>query len=212
MNIYLAAERDVIDIAKCHREAFPSSFSSALGMPFLSKNFKWYLEHPDAFLLVARNENAEVLGYAGGLLMHEGSAHGSSTSIMQYAFWEAFSGLIRRPWLIIHREMLPNYRLIWKNIRLKLFPKKKFTKPPTEQKKRLRSLGLVVIGTSKESRGKGVGSALLQAFEIKGKELKAERLHLSVKKSNSKAIQAYSRNGWKVGGEQGVNLQMYKYL
>lgn len=212
MNINLAAERDVSVIVKCHREAFPSSFSSALGMSFLTKNFKWYLDHPDAFLLVARNENAEVLGYAGGLLMHERSAHGSSTNIMQYAFWEAFSGLIRRPWLIFHREMLPNYKLIWKNIRLKLFPVKKIIKPPTERKERIRSLGLVVIGTSKESRGKGVGSALLQAFEIKGKELIAERLHLSVKKNNSKAIEAYTRNGWKVGGEQGGNLQMYKNL
>jgi ribosomal protein S18 acetylase RimI-like enzyme len=77
---------------------------------------------------------------------------------------------------------------------------------------RIRSLGLVVIGTSKESRGTGVGSAMLQAFENKGKELNAERLHLSVKKSNVAAIKAYERNGWKIAAEKGNNFEMHKWL
>lgn len=200
------------DVSRCHVSAFPNAFSTSLGFHFLMKNYSWYLDHPDAFLLCARNENDKVLGYAGGLLMHEKSVHGSSTSIMQYAFKEAVINLLLRPWLFFHPEMRPNYRLILKNIRLKLFPQKKSAQPSVNSQKRIRSLGLVVIGTSKSARGTGVGSALLQAFEEKGRELNAERLHLSVKKSNKTAIQAYERNGWLVAGEQGQNLEMYKPL
>lgn len=212
MDILEARVEDLRSIAQCHREAFPHSFSSALGLQFLIKNFLWYLEHPDAFLLVVKNESDTTLGYAGGLLMHEKSVHGSSTSIMQFAFREAVIGLIMRPWLFFHREMWPNYRLIMKNIRLKLVPSKKVVHPSPGQKKKRNSLGLVVIGTSQSARGKGVGSALLQAFAEKGRALKAERLHLSVKKSNQTAIQAYERNGWLVAGEQAQNLEMYKPL
>lgn len=212
MNIQEAGIDDLRSIAQCHQEAFPQSFSSALGLQFLIKNFRWYLDHPDAFLLVVRNDSGTILGYAGGLLMHEKSLHGSSTGIMQYAFSKAVLAMLIKPWLLFHPEMLPNYRLIMKNVLLKLFPSKKQANPLASSKKRIRSLGLVVIGTSKSARGKGVGSTLLQAFEEKGRVLQAERLHLSVKKINKTAIQTYERNGWRLAGEQALNLEMYKSL
>lgn len=211
-KVLTADQKDLPEIAKCHQQAFPGSFSSGLGNSFLKKNFLWYLQHPDAFLLLARNSENKVIGYAGGLLVHEHSTHGSSTSMMQFAFREAVLAIIIRPWLCLHPEMFPNYRLILKNIRLKLFPVSESLLKQTATQPSTRSLGLVVIGTNRASRGTGIGSSLLQAFEKKGLELNAERLHLSVKKSNVAAIKAYERNGWEISAEKGNNFEMHKWL
>lgn len=212
MNIDIACEHDIRAIAYCHREAFPSSLSSALGMCFLIRSFQWYLANQDAFLLVAKDVNGLIMGYAGGLFVHKKSTHGSSTSMIQYAFKEAVIGMLIKPWLLFHPELFRNYRLILKNVRLKIFPQKKSNRSSVNCQKRIQSLGLVVIGTSNTERGKGVGSALLQAFENQGRILKAEHLHLSVRKNNLKAIKAYNKNGWMYMKETEEEIRMIKTL
>lgn len=212
MIIQSAREEDLKAIAKCHREAFSSSFSSGLGMRFLIRSFQWYITNQDTCLLILKDMNGQIIGYAGGLLRHGKTLHGSSTSIVQYAFKEALIGLLFRPWLFFHPEMWTNYRFIFNNIRLKIFSNKKSLQPFISSQKPTRSLGLVVIGTSKDLRGTGVGSALLQAFERKGKEFNAEQLHLSVRKNNERAILAYKRNGWKLICENDAEIQMIKII
>lgn len=200
------------EVCRCHKESFPKALSTSLGNRFLMKNYSWYFEHPDVFLLFAQSKKGEILGYAGGMLKHSKSAEGSSSSLIQYAFKEAVLAFLLRPWLLFHSETRRNYRLIFSNIKRKLFSKKRHMFSLAVDQKETISLGLVVIGTVKSARGKGLGSALLKSFEKTGVDMKVKQLHLSVKKSNSKAIQAYTRNGWKVCGEQGENLQMCKNL
>ena len=70
----------------------------------------------------------------------------------------------------------------------------------------------MVIGTNRQSRGIGVGSELLKAFEIEARKMNAEAMHLSVKQSNQRAIKAYIINGWKKEKKHANNFVMSKTL
>jgi ribosomal protein S18 acetylase RimI-like enzyme len=212
MNILLAKESDLNVISKCHLEAFPNSFTSALGERFLKKSFQWYLINDNTFLLVAKYSDGQIAGYAGGMVRNTNSLHGSSTSIIQYTFKELILAILIKPWIIFHPEILSNYTLIIKNIRLKIISLISSGKSKNKSTIKTNSLGLVVIGTSLGARGKGVGSNLLKAFELKGRSLKVQRMHLSVKKNNKEAIRAYKANGWIEGVLKGGDLQMYKII
>ena len=213
MQISKADLGDIPDIVSCHREAFPDSFTTRLGRKYLTKNYEWYFSTMDTFLIVARNENHEMLGYAGGLWLHKDSKHGSSTSMLQYAYREAIQALVLRPWLLIHPQMLQNYTLLWKNIKIKLG----FTKFTPKEKRAVplpfvSSLGLVVIGTTQKARGRGAGTALLIAFEEEARLMGVAKMHLSVRQRNQAAITVYKKNGWVIEKEHGKNYNMYRNL
>jgi GNAT superfamily N-acetyltransferase len=162
---------------------------------------------------VARNEDHEILGYAGGLFVHKNSKHGSSTSMLQYTYRQAIQALIQRPWLFFHTQMFQNYSLLWKNIKIKLgISRLSLKEQSAVQIPLVSSLGLVVIGTTLKARGKGAGSSLLRAIEEQARVLGAIKMHLSVRKSNDAAIAAYKRNGWSIEKQQGKNYNMIKKL
>jgi ribosomal protein S18 acetylase RimI-like enzyme len=214
MKIESCEKFDLKEVVKCHKEAFPYSLTTLLGSKYLIKNYEWYLENKDAFLLIIKsNDSSQVTGFAGGLLIHESSSHGSSSSVIQYTFRTTISALIIRPYLIFHPNMLLNYSLILRNVYLKVI--NKFLPKSNEQanfKNINRSLGLVVIGTNKESRGKGIGSSLLVKFEEMGKKMKVDEMHLSVNKNNIAAIKAYKKNGWYVKNTHKNNFVMSKNI
>jgi ribosomal protein S18 acetylase RimI-like enzyme len=69
-----------------------------------------------------------------------------------------------------------------------------------------------VIGVHPEFQGKGVGDQLLKAFEQKSIALGYRRMSLTVLTNNSKAINAYKRNGWRVVEKVGLAMRMEKYV
>ena len=52
------------NIAHCHRDAFPQSFSSKLGQAYCMKMFEWYLSTDKTFLLHLIVDN-QIVGYCG---------------------------------------------------------------------------------------------------------------------------------------------------
>lgn len=206
---------DLVEVAHCHRAAFPDSFATRLGIRYLVKNFEWYLLSKRTFLIKAEVEN-RVVGYCGGMLIDNASVHGSTSSIMQYTFKQAVLSMLIRPWLLFDKEIRKNVKLIVKNVNLKLknILKKSSRNTPSkpEHMHKQVSLGLVVIGTLPSFRGKGIGFHLLAQFEIEARKMGAQQMHLSVKRNNREAIKSYTRSGWVVINEGNENAQLIKPL
>jgi hypothetical protein len=213
-----SSSNDLIELAKCHKSAFPESLSSKMGISYLSKMIDWYLSGDKKFLFHIE-EDGKVVGYCGGMVNDGMQATGSASGMIQHSFNDAIIAIAMRPWLLFHKELTSKYGLITKNIKRKLGikkVKKKSVKPvnASNEKNEIKTIipvaGLVVIGVSKEVMGKGYGSMLLQEFEKRAKEANIKRMALSVKSANSKAIKSYERNGWYVTKETGDYYEMEK--
>lgn len=207
---------DLKAIAECHKQAFPTSFSTKLGKRYLVKNYEWYLSSPKTILIKA-SIGSKVVGFCGGLLIDANSEMGSTSSVMQYTFRQAVMGIIFHPWLLFNKEVSNNLRLIVRNIRRKINPSAnmQLRKAQTDSNKKdsqVSSLGLVVIGNDPTYRGKGIGTALLKRFEAEAIRMNAKQMHLSVHRDNAVAIKSYTRNGWSISKEMGDNFEMIKAL
>ena len=213
MKIVDSSHKDLQAIANCHRSAFPESLSSKLGLSYCRKMLSFYLEN-ERGILFHLEEGGVVFGYCGGIRNRIPGQHGSATSMTQHTFRSLVLNLMFRPWLIFHHEILANFPLIIKNIKLRFYTtnRSKSQPQPSSIKEFIPSMGLVVIGVSPKHQGKGYGSLLLKDFEERASKEEFTRIHLSVNKNNSQAIAAYKKNGWLIGKEGHTELHMFKNL
>jgi|APTNR8051073442_1049403.scaffolds.fasta_scaffold00177_21 ribosomal protein S18 acetylase RimI-like enzyme len=207
----VAQQKDLTAIAHCHKIVFPNSLTSKMGEHYLSKVFSWYLSTDKAFLFFLQQEG-QVIGYAGGILVDGTLAHGSASSMTQYTFNDAIKALLLRPWLLLHPDFLSRYALFARNIVTRI--KNKFSStvvrsapvPPEPY------AGLVVIGIHPTFQGKGYGSSLLNEFEKIVLQNGFKKMILTVNSDNTQAIKSYQRNGWDIKNSNQKSTSMEKRL
>ena len=203
--------KDLVNIVKCHKSAFPNALSSKMGNTFISKMMEWYIESERGVLFHIENKNKEIIGYCGGIITKQKGLHGAVTSISQYSFNTFLISYLKRPWLIFHPENIKKIPYIRRNIIIKLGLNK--SDKINKNEDFIPFMGLVVIGLRKDNQGKGIGGILLNEFEKRAKEIyKVKKISLSVKLQNINAIKAYSKNGWKIGEQTKKTIQMFKFL
>ena len=203
--------KDLINIVKCHKSAFPNALSSKMGNTFISKMMEWYIESDRGVLFHVENKNKEIIGYCGGIITKQKGLHGAVTSISQYSFNTLLISYLKKPWLIFHPENIKKIPYIRRNIFIKLG----LNKPEKINKNNdfIPFMGLVVIGLRKDNQGKGIGGILLNEFENRAKIInEVKKISLSVKPQNTNAIKAYSKKGWKIGVQTKMSIQMFKFL
>ena len=203
--------KDLINIVKCHKSAFPNALSSKMGNTFISKMMEWYIESDRGVLFHVENKNKEIIGYCGGIITKQKGLHGAVTSISQYSFNTLLISYLKKPWLIFHPENIKKIPYIRRNIFIKLG----LNKPEKINKNNdfIPFMGLVVIGLRKDNQGKGIGGIILNEFEnIAKNNNEIKKISLSVKLQNINAIKAYSKNGWKIGEQTKKTIQMFKFI
>lgn len=193
------------ETANCHMSAFPDSFATKLGINYVKKMLEWYIVSKDRFLTGVIFGD-KIVGYVGGA---KGS--GSTSAMMQYAYWDGIVSLVVRPYLLFNSTFLSQIGLISRNIRMRVFQRRQNIELSATKISRNASdlsIGLVVIGVHSEFRRRGVGSMLLKAFTEKSLEIGGTHGHLSVKTSNSNAIKAYKKNGWEIASSNNKSTVM----
>lgn len=208
-KIKLASDINLEEISQCHRAAFPTSLSSALGLRYVRKMLAWYLSTENTFLIYV-NDGDRCIGYCGGMIKRKPGV-GSASSMAQYSFSVAVKTFITRPWLLFHREIRKKNQFILKNIMNKIF-KKKGNQTNSTVVKFEPYVGLVVIGVDPVYHGKGFGSLLLQEFEKIAMKRGLNKMVLTVQSKNSQAIASYLRNGWSNSYVRGELTAMEKRL
>lgn len=214
-TIKIASLTDLPAIARCHQKAFPKALSSAMGVSYLCKMLEWYLVDERAFLFFIE-EGSKCAGYCGGLKFDGSSRIGSASSMIQHSFREAVKTFLKRPWLFVHPEFMPKYKLAARNVFKRV---RKIFKKPSQQPAVAGDLtlpephtGLIVIGVDPAFQGKGYGSRLLNEFEVVSIALGFHKLSLTVKTGNTNAIKSYLRNGWVTTEVKGKSTTMKKSL
>jgi GNAT superfamily N-acetyltransferase len=190
---------------------FPSSLATKLGKKYVQKTLDWFLSSQQRFLFHIEDEG-KVIGYCGGFVPSK-PGDGSSSGMLQHAFSEAVKGLIFKPWLLFHNEVVPHYPFIWRNIRSKITRRMIPAKPASTTSSVFRRyVGLVVIGVLPSKRGSGIAQRLFAEFENKSRQLHQNELILSVKKDNSRAIKAYHNYGWSIKEEHNKTYVLHKMI
>jgi ribosomal protein S18 acetylase RimI-like enzyme len=199
-------------IGVCHAECFADSFSVKLGNAYVIKSFEWFLAGDNRFLHHVENEEGNVIGYCGGFISLR-TGDGSTSGMMQYSMKQAAAGMIKKPWLFFNEELKPFYPLIIKNIFRKFFPAKKKSDQNSDAIVNFeKKTGIVVIGVKPDHRGKGVFEILMKNFEKESLKRKINKLSLSVRSTNLRAINAYKKAGWQIENENGKAVLMSKIL
>ena len=196
LNIKIIKSHQLEEAAHCHMSAFPNSFTTKLGISYVIKMLEWYIISEDRFLLgVVSGE--KVVGYVGGA-----KGYGSTSGMLQYAYWQGFIAILSRPYLFLNLTLLSHIRLISRNIAKRLFismEKSSLSAEKIQQESSNKiSIGLVVLGVHQKFRRKGIGSMLLKAFNDNCLKIGCNKGHLTVKVSNIAAIEAYKKNSWKI--------------
>ena len=188
-------DSDLESIAKCRIESFPNSLSSKLGIKYVKKLLTFYFTNNN-FLIYLSNEE-ECVGFVTGMVP-ESDFICSTREAIDLTYKDILKGLLKKPWLIFHPIILSNLNLVIELIRNKIsLSKQDETRMPARTPEELKgSVGLIYIAVSPKHQGKGYSSLLLKAFEDKCYENGLNKMHLSVKPENNKAIQSYLRNGW----------------
>ena len=211
MKFHPAQPADLIRIAKCHFDVFPRSLTSRMGVPYLSKIFSWYLSTDKAFLFFVEEEG-NVVGYAGGMIVDGTLAHGSASSLTQHTFNDSIKALLLRPWLFFHPEFVSRYTLFARNIFTRVMNKFRKSEVRSAVKPIEPYVGLVVIGVHPTFQGKGYGSAILIEFEKRTAQYGLKRMLLTVNANNAQAIASYKRNGWCTINANRKSISMEKRL
>lgn len=181
--------------AICHMSAFPGSFSSKLGIDYVKKMLEWYIVSEDRFL-VGISSKDKIVGYVGGA-----KGYGSTSGMMQYAFWQGIRSILIKPYLLFNLALLSHSDMVIKNVLKRLFlqwKKSTFSETKIPQENKDLSVGLIVIGVHSDFIRRGIGSMLLKAFTAKSLEIGGTYGHLTVKTHNTNAIDAYTKNGWEI--------------
>lgn len=198
------------DVAACQVACFPDSLATKLGKGYVQKSLEWFLDHPRRFLFHVMKDG-KVAGYCGGF-MPSRLGDGSSSGMLQHAFSKAIKGILVKPWLAFHPEVVQYYPFIWRNI------KRKFTSslqpaPSIGTAQPFKPyVGLVVIGVHPKFRGSGVAQTLMAEFEKRALMLNQCETYLTVKKDNPRAIKAYQKFGWLIDDEKKDTYLMKKIV
>lgn len=201
---------DLEKISECHKRCFANSFSTRAGNAYIKKTLEWFLVAENRFLFHIEYSN-KVIGYCGGFKSaYRGD--GSTSGMLQYAMKEAIRGVIKKPYLLFHPELIKRYPLIFRNLLRKILPAKKINHSAAEQDNSNPAIGLVVIGVHPDYRGKGCFELLMQHFEDECKKRNSLKAALSVKASNTRAIAAYKKAGWQIATQSENGIDMFKTL
>lgn len=203
---------DLPRIAECHMKAFPHSLSTLQGADFVIKMLEWYIVSKRGVIFHIEQDE-RVVGYCGGIVIKSPGLPGAVTSISQYSFWAFVFAYVKKPWLVFHLENLKRWRYIIRNLLIRIGMRRTEGKVSPEQQKAFKSSwGLVVIGVIPLAQGKGNGRELLLEFERQARADGVDRVQLSVKASNEKALKSYIRNGWNEVCRDRESMSMCKNL
>ena len=206
MQLQQTSSEQLDNVTACHLLCFNKSFAAKVGFSYAKKTLEWFLVADNRFLFHI-TDNGEVIGYCGGF-QSKGAGDGSTSGMIQYAMKEAVSGMIKKPWLLFHKDIIRFYPLIIRNIYRKIVPKKNAV--IVESSTRVRQIGLVVIGVHPSFRGQGYFEMLMNYFEQECTNRRAQRMILSVRADNTRAIAAYQKAGWIIGKSTDKAMEMYK--
>ncbi len=197
MIIEESHSNDLKSIADCFMLCFPNSFAVLLGRKTVEKSLEWFLKDKNRFLIHAET-NGEVVGFIGGF-SPQFVGDGAKSGMLRHSFKTALLAALTNPSLLFHEEVRKYVPAFIKNIFLRI--RKRAKKTNTVYHKYFENVLISTMGIHPAHRRKGYAQTLLSKAETYGAKYNRSQLHLSVKKTNTPAIEAYTKAGWFFSGK-----------
>lgn len=170
--------------AEVHLDAFRGYPNASLGKLYAEAFLDWFRRYERGIALVAVDDDGSVAGYVAGAFLPYGN------EMNRELFPLVARITLTRPWILLNRRFLGAVRakLRWALSRRRRAAVVEAIPPNL--------MSLVVLGTAKSARGRGVGAQLVNAFEEHSRRIGARAVRLSVYPDNSIARRLYERCGW----------------
>lgn len=183
VNVRLGCEADLDTIVAIHMRAFPGSFLTRLGHPFLSEMYQWFLKRAEGRLLVAEVDGT-IAGFVAGALCPE-SFFRKLLLTRWFAFaWASAGAALRQPQTVIPRLLSAlQYR---------------GERPP----RMIRAALLSSIAVEPHASGLGIGTSLITAYCEEASQRGLRYVYLTTDRdANESANNFYLRHGFIVESE-----------
>jgi ribosomal protein S18 acetylase RimI-like enzyme len=171
-NIWItfATLEDVDSLVALHYKCFSEKDHIALrfGKPFMLSTYRWFVESPDTFVVVAKQGDS-LIGFQSV------SDRPYDAPMLRASWREALIGLLSRPWLAFHPELLGRLRDL-------LFRRHKNTVGGNKVAQ------LAFIGVDPKAQGMGIGKAIINATISACRERGMRAIITGVKKQNLRSI------------------------
>jgi ribosomal protein S18 acetylase RimI-like enzyme len=192
-----ATDRDLAGIVLCHEAAFPGTFMAELRSGCLGALYKRYLKHESGLSLVGVNGREFVLGFAvgGAPQIRNDFFRRTMVYYIPLIAWKSLTNPV------VRRRVLGflGARAVGRRVeRDPTFPHI----PRTG-----RTATLLSIGVLPEVRGSGLADELIETFRIEAGRRGFERLELSVRSGNTRAVAFYKKHGWHEIGRFGARAR-----
>jgi ribosomal protein S18 acetylase RimI-like enzyme len=171
-------------VSDLHIQAVPDMHSARLGRRYVHAFLSWFATSATAIAYVAELEPGTVVGYVIGAPV------GYAAVLNVDLAWVGLISVLRRPWMLLHRGV---WGTLWARLGFVLGRSAANTTGLPEP-----VMSLVGITVAPAAAGKGVGFALMKAFEERARAMQMASLRLSVYPDNRAARRLYERCGWKV--------------
>lgn len=175
---------DLESWTRSHRHAFEGTLGVALGRRYTTAFLRWFLERAGAICLAAVDDR-EIEGYVFG------APEGYSRELNGALAPEIVRGFLTHPGALRHPAVLRHVPMRIRGL---------FGMPvPAELAQRRVSgtiFDLVGIGTAPRVRGRGIGRAVLEAFEERVFAAGHAGIVLDVRTENAAARHLYESRGW----------------
>lgn len=177
---------DLQRIAVVHRECFPDSFSSSIGVNLLKQFYLEYMKDAPELFLVCENPDGQIVGFCMGYYMEKNNY---------------MNRFIKNNCVAVALTCIPRLLVGDKRVWRKLFPSRKpvnwtvvnhdFDGIPTDKQGDLLSICILP-----EYRGNGYAQAMLEEYlnilQNNGRSL----CFLSVEPDNGRGVHFYEKNGF----------------
>ena len=196
MEIKLADEKDCFQIAEIHFKEIKYGFLNQLGMGFLGYFYSAMIDSPNAFLIIAK-ENNSVIGFVSGC-----------TNLNKF-YKEFFRKYIFKSFLVFFKKMFSFH--IFK----KVFEIIKYSQ---KEEKDLPRSELLSIAVMQDFQGQGVALKLLEKFVSEMKKKKIGEFKVIVGENLIQANKFYQKNGFEFHSKDAVhkdtpsNIYVYKIV
>lgn len=194
-------------ITEIHLNSFPSSAITWLGSRAVRCYYQWLFEGPHQMVALGAFHCGRMVGYSFG-----GVFNGAFNGYVR-KYWQVLvlSG-ITHPRAFVNREIR---RRIWSlTSRFLEIRRRNRVIRPQSLGRNLKNFTLLAFAVDPCMQGNGIGRFLMHATEERARESGFDRMNLSVRLENERAVGFYQAVGWKkvsVGGAEWCG-QMAKAL
>ena len=187
-----ATLEDVDALVTLHYKCFTEADHIAMefGKRFIYSTYRWFVTSPGSFVVVAK-QGENLVGFQSV------SAFPYDGRMLLASRREAFIGLLSRPWLVFHPELLRRLFGLLLRRHKKILDHKKIGQ-------------LAFVGVDPGIQGKGIGKAIIKATVTICRERGMDELITGVLKHNTRSIAMLEGAGLVIAPE--LETKRYVYL